>query len=396
MAIGDFTNQNIQDTYKRVVQTDGTNLADGSGSLLPISFEGNNVIVSGSLTAQTYVVSESIINVSSGSTIFGNSEDDSHTFTGALTASNFIKTDSGMLSPKYSIGGIAFGFDVGHGVIGVGYESGININIGKSVCNITLHGSTTASGDISASGVITANRFDIDNNKFAAVGSSGTFDIGQTGQASLNLTHITASGNISASGQVQSADIITTRIIAGDNNTVVANPGINSLTFPTPITASGNISASGILTVNNIELPPDGAIRPTANNNTISFRAADHGSGEFMEIGDDLFKVYQQGVSTFNITRNGDHEGTITLNDSNKNFDVIIKSDATNDIFTADASADLIKTRGRLNIGNLTVPSAAGGLNQTTHELYVTGSTFLSGSLESSGEISGIINGGKF
>ena len=361
MALDDLTGQNIQDTYQKVVQTDGTNLADGTGSLLPISFDGNNVIVSGSLTAQTYVVSESIINVSSGSTIFGNSEDDSHTFTGALTASNFIKTDSGMLSPKYSIGDIAFGFEVGQGVIGVGYESGIDIKIGKSVCNITLHGSTTASGDISSSG-------DIEGDSIRSHGKI------------MALHHVGSS-----TSRLGSAEAGMKTRVYGEN-----------IWLDAPVTASGNISASGVLTVNNIELPPDGAIRPTANNNTISFRAADHGSGEFMEIGDDLFKVYQQGVSTFNITRNGDHEGTITLNDSNKNFDVIIKSDATNDIFTADASADLIKTRGRLNIGNLTVPSAAGGLNQTTHELYVTGSTFLSGSLESSGEISGIINGGKF
>ena len=39
MAINDFSNQNIQDTYQRVVQTDGTNrLADGTGSVFtPIS-----------------------------------------------------------------------------------------------------------------------------------------------------------------------------------------------------------------------------------------------------------------------------------------------------------------------------------------------------------------------
>ena len=67
MALNDLTGQNIQNTYQKVVQTDGTNLADGTGSALPISFNGNNVIISGSLTAQTYVVSESILNVSSGS-----------------------------------------------------------------------------------------------------------------------------------------------------------------------------------------------------------------------------------------------------------------------------------------------------------------------------------------
>ena len=39
MAIENFENKNIQDTFQRVVQTDGTNqLADGTGSIfVPIS-----------------------------------------------------------------------------------------------------------------------------------------------------------------------------------------------------------------------------------------------------------------------------------------------------------------------------------------------------------------------
>ena len=82
-----LTGQNIQDTYQRVVQTDGTKVYDGTGSLLPIEFNENNVIISGTLTAQTYIVSESITNVSSGSTIFGNSSDDLHSFTGSLHVS---------------------------------------------------------------------------------------------------------------------------------------------------------------------------------------------------------------------------------------------------------------------------------------------------------------------
>ena len=60
MAISDFTGKNIKDTYPRIVQTDGTNLADGTGSLLPISFDGNNVIISGSLTATEYSVTSSV------------------------------------------------------------------------------------------------------------------------------------------------------------------------------------------------------------------------------------------------------------------------------------------------------------------------------------------------
>ena len=94
MALPNLENQNIQDTYQRVVQTDGTNTADGTGSLLPISFDGNNVIISGSLVAHSYVVSESVTAVSSGSTIFGNTIDDIHQLTGSLyvTSSNLTIT----------------------------------------------------------------------------------------------------------------------------------------------------------------------------------------------------------------------------------------------------------------------------------------------------------------
>ena len=84
MALPDLTNQKIQDSYQRVIHTDGNKIYDGTGSLLPIEFNENNVIISGTLTAQTYVVSESILNVSSGSTVFGNSPDDVHQFTGTI------------------------------------------------------------------------------------------------------------------------------------------------------------------------------------------------------------------------------------------------------------------------------------------------------------------------
>tara|TARA_B100000287_G_scaffold430449_1_gene485726 strand:+ start:43 stop:630 length:588 start_codon:yes stop_codon:yes gene_type:complete len=93
MALPDLTGKNIQETYQRVIHTDGNKIYNGTGSLLPIEFNENNVIISGTLTAQTYVVSESITNVSSGSTIFGNSIDDVHQRTGSLNISGNIHTN---------------------------------------------------------------------------------------------------------------------------------------------------------------------------------------------------------------------------------------------------------------------------------------------------------------
>ena len=96
MALPNLKDQNIQDTYQRVIQTDGTSIADGTGSLLPISFDGNNVIISGSLSATEYTVTSSVTNVifqqQSGSTIFGDTTDDTHLFTGSLNITGSTNT----------------------------------------------------------------------------------------------------------------------------------------------------------------------------------------------------------------------------------------------------------------------------------------------------------------
>ena len=86
--MADLTGKNISDTYTRLVQVSESQLYDGAGTSLPINFDGDNVEIAGTLTAQTYVVSESITNVSSGSTIFGNEQTDVHQFTGSISTTN--------------------------------------------------------------------------------------------------------------------------------------------------------------------------------------------------------------------------------------------------------------------------------------------------------------------
>lgn len=41
MALPDLTGLNIEDTYQRLLQTDGINIYDGTGSLFTISGSGN-------------------------------------------------------------------------------------------------------------------------------------------------------------------------------------------------------------------------------------------------------------------------------------------------------------------------------------------------------------------
>ena len=63
----------------------------------------NNVIISGTLTAQTYIVSESVTSVSSGSTAFGDSTDDTHIFKGAITASGNISSSGAIIALSSNI-----------------------------------------------------------------------------------------------------------------------------------------------------------------------------------------------------------------------------------------------------------------------------------------------------
>ena len=82
--MANFTGQKVKDTYQRVVQVDSGQLQDGLGNDLPISMAGNDVIIPGAVRAQSYIVSESVTVVTSGSTVFGNTSDDTHLFVGSV------------------------------------------------------------------------------------------------------------------------------------------------------------------------------------------------------------------------------------------------------------------------------------------------------------------------
>ena len=186
MAVNDFTGKNIQDTYKRIVQTDGTNLADGTGSLLPISFDGNNVTISGSLTANEYIVSSSVTNITiatlSGSTEFGDTTDDTHTFTGHITASNNISSSRDIYgSTLYSAQGIMHDNDANTGIT---FSSDTLIVKTNTVQTAKFAGGTTQLGNTS-------------------------YTTGITGSTISFKGHITASGNISARGNISSSGTIT-------------------------------------------------------------------------------------------------------------------------------------------------------------------------------------------
>ena len=113
MALISLKNQNIQDTFQKIVQTDGTNLADGTGSLLPISFNGDKTI-----TTDDFEVS------------------------GVFKIPGFNNVSSSLAAA------VAGGDNLGNHIA----TQAINLN-GNAIFGIT---NITTSGNISASGAITA------------------------------------------------------------------------------------------------------------------------------------------------------------------------------------------------------------------------------------------------
>ena len=205
MALPDLTGQNIQDTYQRVVQTDGNKVYDGTGSLLPIEFNENNVIISGTLTAQTYVVSESIINVSSGSTVFGDSADDQHQFTGSLHVSKSIEANNYdfMFTGPFKVNAIR---EVGSQLT-IGSDHGSYPTVISSSQNLFLHSSADTFFDVGGDDFRIRKsdteffRFNLDTDP--KIDATGDIIIDPSGgDMHLHGSDLTVTGSINASGDI--------------------------------------------------------------------------------------------------------------------------------------------------------------------------------------------------
>ncbi len=254
---------------------------------------------------------------------------------------------------------------------------------------LTVNGEVIFTGVVKTSGNISAS---------GEISASNGFEAGTTSTSSFGF--ISASGTISTSKAIiaNSLSFLPGMFIRDDSISTSAgniyfSDGIE-VGGTGHITASGNISASGTLTAENIELPPGGAIRPTVNSNTISFRAHDHGSAEYMEIGSDIFNVYMDGRNTFAIARTNVQEGQITLNATNDNYDVSIKYDDTSTAFTSNAASHFVQMSGPVVIsrsGSATATPLGSNFSAVTDgnsALQLSGSLFTDGHITASSNIS--------
>ena len=256
----DLTNKNIKDTFQNLLQKTGSD-----GRLYDLV--GNQVrdlTIDGTLTANTYVTSESIVNTSSGSTAFGNSSDDTHDFSGSVEISG---------------SGLGTNFKVSNGIAVFGTPQ-LAGNPSKPIKQIDFIGENDTISFISDTNYDYFNLEDSTRIRFG--GGFGPYSHDQ------EIFH----------------DTVTSRLVLADNIAGVAGSGIElrahkNIVLSGSVTASGGISASGDLFANRGTFANPITSPSIGSNETAIFTV------------DDNLKV------NGNITASGDisSSGTITVND---------------------------------------------------------------------------------
>ena len=349
----DLTNKNIQDTFQNLLQKTGSegHLHDLVGNKV------RDLTIDGTLTANTYITSESITATSSGSTAFGNDDSDSHTFQGHITASGNISASGKIITQNAEFQrGVVFNNSGGTFVTQIKGNTDdnlflTNVNPG-GLDKIAIGGVTfpsklsitgdltttthiTASGNISASGLShtfggdTEFRDDVNIGDDLTISdlhfvdvNSGVFRLGSGAPIKFNNERVEAIGDITASGDISSSGIIKgdsyqikgesalgfvspKGLLFSDGNISQIDIGKSGATTQTAIygniTASGDISASGG-TIEAGFYKVDGLSALNGINGNLQIGHTDHTN----------LSLQPAGVTTNHITASGNISGSLT------------------------------------------------------------------------------------
>ena len=275
----------------------------------------------------------------------------------------------------------------------IGASDGDVIELSGSVNVTGLNGNVTASGDISSSGTITATAYKTEGGSLAFYGNNVGYDalhigfntnqriaIGKDSTTTIQLkADVTASGNISSSGDV-TADryfLEGTRILSTDGQEIFLNQTTTPLQIngpniklAAPITASGDISASGDFEGNSYQIQGKSGITYNSSNTRIIYGQNNQNSrlrGKTITLGDD---------ATQHVTASG------IISSSNVIYG--------NEVFVKDARVRF--NDNVLEVANKGIKST-GPITGSSHisasgDLSVTGKSFFGSHITSSGIIS--------
>ena len=248
-----------------------------TGSVI-ISGSDVSLLVHGDITAKNYIVSSSITNITtqtlSGSTEFGNSADDTHDFTGHITASGDISasgdilgTDLILMGNEERVNGSFLKVDGSGQILYQTSQTYFQQHI-KLPSNKTLILGTNDAYKIYSNSsnqfLLTSGSVYSQSTILQYTPSNKTFTFGadeittngniKAPQGYLSSANITSSGNISGSavGTV-SAGSGSFHYLKG-NSTAATGLEITGYISATNVTSSGNISSSGAITSNTLNV----------------------------------------------------------------------------------------------------------------------------------------------
>jgi len=277
----DFTGQNIQDTYQRVLQiSSSSQLADGTGSLIPFL----NVSSSYALTASIEITKEiSSSNADSASLVMLSTQPNITSLgtltelnvNGNITASNNISASGTIISSNLS------GTNTGDQDLSNLVTNDQTASFAVTGSDV-IFGNITASGDISASGNgYFSTQFYIDNvrtiYRTSTITTFGSSDrIFQASGTNIKLPSPVTASIISASGNIHSSNLIIKdsskigtanginnqdtyiQLVDNDNQIIISSDGDETVQIQSgvvgiggapgatnPLTVYGNISSSG-------------------------------------------------------------------------------------------------------------------------------------------------------
>ena len=268
MALPDLTGQNIENTYQRVLQTDGINFYDGTGSAVSLGGSQNLQQVTNQGSVTTIPISASIISAS-----------------GNVNVNNLILPNNGKLGlGELDESFIEFGSPTltianAGGPTSISGVAGLNLSAGGVLINVQGQMSSSYKAifpEITSSKVSGFVTNDV-NNRVLTSNGDGTFnaeqfftindtsvniqkdDINIQSQGSLDLRgSIDMIGSITASGVIKARDFVSTDnpsfglSLRGVTTEITGGLNISQNLLVNTITASSNISASGTIIANSI------------------------------------------------------------------------------------------------------------------------------------------------
>ena len=349
------------------INMDNGKLYFGSGSASINSFRFEN------LTAENYIVSSSVTNITtqelSGSTNFGDSLDDTHTFTGHITASGDISASNFIKGNQLNI---ATGATLGSAKI-IGNLT-VNGDIISDNTQIRVLSPITASSDISASGTITATTLDaaaVSDTLAAAIVAAIDNDEIPIRKLAEDAVTVTAGTGLTGGGSITLGGSATVNVIGGTGVTANANDIAIGQDVATTanvifnhITASGNISSSGnIISDNAYHKKIYDGTTPTETDTFIELGGSTNEIGIYSANRKQISVVYSQ----------------IVFNQAGNDVDVVIEGNTDPHLFRTNAETD------RVGIGTLSPTAKLGVDGNINTNSHITAS----GNISASGNIIG-------